>query len=173
MWYVIQTITGKEMETAGVIRKMLMERSYRRCFVIRHECVWRLGGELKIHTEPLFPSYVFIETDTPEAFFYELKRGPKLTKLLRSEESFWTVDREEERFLRDLIGVDPEYVIRRVLVRVNETGEIEEAEGVLRSNLGRIVKKRLRKRVVVIEIPFLGEMRLFPIGIRLEGDRQR
>ena len=69
--------------------------------------------------------------------------------------------------------MDPEYVIRRVLVRVNETGEIEEAEGVLRSNLGRIVKKRLRKRVVVIEIPFLGEMRRVPIGIRLEGDRQR
>lgn len=171
MWYVIQTIAGNEMETADVIRKIAVDQSYRQCFVICHECVWRLGGELKIHTEPLFPSYVFIETDTPEAFFYELKRVPRHTKLLRSEASFWTVDREEERLLRELIGSDPEYVIRRILVKVNEAGEIEGAEGVLRNNLARIVKKRLRKRVVVLEIPFLGQMRRIPIGIRLEGDR--
>ena len=177
MWYVIQTTTGKEMELADVIEKMLGEKyktsgqkSYEKCFVIRQEFVWRIGGSYRPHLKPLFPSYVFVETNTPEQFFYDLKQIPKLTKLLSDGEMFLNIREEEEKLLSRLLDHDPEYIIRRLPVRLNEEGDIIAAGGVLKDNLGSIVKKRLRKRVVVIEIPFLGEMRRVEMGVKVEKD---
>lgn len=197
MWYVIQTTTGKEQELVDVIGKVLGEKesrarrkknremddgpslpnrskserkSYKNCFIIRRECVWKIEGKYQVHIEPLFPSYVFVETDTPEQFFYDLKRVPKLTKLLGSDGAFWAMQREEEELLRNLMGNDSEYVVRRSQVRINEEGEIIAAEGMLKDYLGKIVKKRLRKRVVVLEVPFLGESRRIEVGVKVEGE---
>ncbi len=173
MWYVIQTITGKEQELVDVIGKVLEEKGKKEgynCFIIKRECVWRMNGDYQVHIKPLFPSYIFVETDTPDQLFYVLKRIPKLTKLLGCDGSFWTVQKEEEELLRKLVGNDPEYIIRRSLVKVDENGEIVSAEGVLKEYANRIVKKRLRKRIVVIEIPFLGKMRRVEIGVKVEGE---
>ena len=120
--------------------------------------------------EPLFPSYVFVETDTPEDFFFALKQVPKLTKLLGSDGSFWTVQKEEEQILKELIGSDRSLTIRLSSVKTDENGAILSAEGALKKYLPVIVKKRLRKRSVIVEIPFLGEKRRVQLGIRLETD---
>ena len=180
MWYVIQTLTGKEMELVSVIEKVLGkkyegsgDKSYVTCFVIRREYVWRIEGSFRPHIEPLFPSYVFVETNTPDKFFYDLKQIPKLTKLLGADGVFRTVREEEEKLLRKLIGNDPEYIIRRSPIWVNEEGEIVAAGGVLKDNLEKVVKKRLRKRIVVIEIPFLDEMRRIEIGVKVERERHQ
>lgn len=172
MWYVIQTITGKEIELVSVIDRVLAKDSYKTCFVIQRECVWRIEGRCRVHIKPLFPSYVFVETDTPEAFFFALKRVPKLTKLLGGDGTFWGVQKEEEALLRRLMGDEPGYIVRRSPVKVDSEGLIVSAEGVLKDYLDRIVKKRLRKRVVVIEIPFLGRKRLVEIGVRVAGDEE-
>lgn len=170
MWYVIQTITGKEVETVGVIDKVVAKNSYTKCFVIQRECVWRIEGKCRVHIEPLFTSYVFVETDTPDIFFYDLKQVPKLTKLLGRDGTFWTVLPEEQVLLKKLIGNDPEYVVRRSLIEVNEQGNIISAQGVLGEYIGKIVRKRLRKRVVIVELLFLGEVRRVQLGVRLAGD---
>lgn len=62
------------------------------------------------------------------------------------------------------------YVIRPSFVWVDEEGRILGAEGVLKFYMDKIVKQRLRKRSVVIEIPFCGNMRRIRLGIRLETD---
>ena len=66
------------------------------------------------------------------------------------------------------MGDDPEYIVRRSPVKVDDAGEIITAGGILKEFAGKIVKKRLRKRVVVIEIPFLGEMRRIEVGVKVE-----
>lgn len=172
MWYVIQTITGREDETVGLIDKVLRKKEYKRCFVIKRECVWKIEGRYRIHIEPLFPSYIFVETECPDDFFYALKRVPKLTKLLGSDGKFWMVEPEEVDFLKKMADEDDEYVVRRSLVKVNAEGEIIYAEGVLKEYKERIVRKRLRKRVVIVEIPFLGKMRRIQLGVRLQGDEE-
>lgn len=173
MWYVIQTITGKEQELVEVIDRVLAGCGYEKCFVIRRECVWRIEGQYRVHLEMLFPSYVFVETDMPEIFFFALKRIPKLTKLLGGDGLFWTVKREEEELLRRMVGGDETYIVRRSPVKVDEAGEIISAGGILKEYLGQIVKKRLRKRSVVIEIPFLGERKRVQVGILVEGEEAR
>lgn len=189
MWYVIQTVAGREQELAELIGKMLTrereEKIYKRCFVLYRECVWRLEGRLRFHTEPLFPSYVFVETEEPGAFYIALKQLSKLARLLGADGCFWPIGREEEIFLRSLLqaakgdnpgqGKDSQeplnsYLIRCSLVRVNEERQIISAEGALKHYLNNIVKQRLRKRSVIIEVPFLGEKKRIQLGIRLEED---
>lgn len=170
MLYVIQTNTGREKELVEVIEKVLSSSEYKKCFVIQRECIWRIEGRMRMHIEPLFPSYVFVETDAPEDFLFVLKHVPKLTKLLGSDGNFWTVQKEEEQILRELIGGDRSLTIRLSPVKTDENGAILSAEGALKNYMGMVVKKRLRKRSVIVEIPFLGEMRRIQLGIRLEAD---
>ncbi len=187
MWYVIQTITGKEQELVEAVGRVLAGegQNYERCFVIYRENLRRSGGRLALWQEPMFPSYAFVETDRPIEFFQSLKQVPQLTRLLGMEGEFWSIYEEEENFLRYMLkeshrqpeeGREKEamrYLVRRSLVQVDEEGRIIKAEGVLGHYLDRIVKQRLRKRSVVIELPFLGRMRRIQLGIRLlEDDRE-
>lgn len=183
MWYVIQTLTGKEEELLRMMDRVLGRHG----FLLYRECVWRIEGKLRLHVEPLFPSYVFVETADPERLFLELKRVPRLSRLLGRDGSFWPLYEEEERFLRDMIragesmgqanagggkaaGTALAYLVRRSLVETDETGTIIRAQGALEKYLDRMVMQRLRKRSVIIEVPFLGTMRRVQLGIRLAGD---
>ncbi len=185
MWYVIQTITGKEQELADIIEKVMAGegQKYEHCFVIYQECVRRRNGRRELYVETLFPSYVFVETNQPEEFFLDLKQVPRAANFLQVDGCFWNIYEEEEEFLRRMlescivkksnkmgINCGQAYVIHSSLVWVNEEGQIQGAEGVLGFYLNKIVKQRLRKRSVVIEIPFCGRMRRIRLGIRLKGD---
>lgn len=170
MWFVIQTLTGKEKELVEMIDKILVGDGYNKCFVIRKECVWRIEGTYHMHIEPLFSSYVFVDTKTPEYFFFQLKKIPRLTKLLGGDGTFWTVKKEEQELLEKLMEGNKDYIVRRSHVQVDPSGEIVSAKGALQDYLGQIVKKRLRKRSVMIEIPFLGETRRIQLAIWLDGD---
>ncbi|MCI9584583.1 hypothetical protein D3Z50_20225 [Clostridiaceae bacterium] len=192
MWYVIQTETGREQELVDAINRVLCGAGYKRCFVIRQECVWRIGGGYKTYIRPMFPSYVFAETDAPEAFFLSLKRVDRLSRLLGNDGVFGTVTEEEQALLCRMMegeegralrlcpqesekgparaGDTYPNLVRRSPVRVSGEGEITEAGGFLKDYLDKIVKKRLRKRSVTIEIPFLGENRRIQVGIRVEGE---
>ena len=94
MWYVIQTETGREQELVAAIGRNLRMRSYERCFVILQECVWRIEGACKVYKKPLFPSYVFVETESPEQLFLALKQIPKMSRLLGNDGQFWAVRRK-------------------------------------------------------------------------------
>lgn len=185
MWYVIQTITGKEQELVNAIEHVLegatKEKTYKRCFVLYRECVWRIKGQLRVHIEPLFPSYVFAETEDPDEFYMALKKVPKLSKLLGSEGSFWALKIEEEQFFCSMLEVVEQekenereyYLVHRSLVKTDCEGKIIDADGVLKNYLDKIVKQRLRKRSVIIEIPFMRTKRRVQLGICLEGDLQK
>lgn len=178
MWYVIQTITGKEQELIDMIRQVMPRerKTYEQCFVICQECACRIHGVPEFHVEPLFPSYVFVQTDTPEEFFLGLKQVPRMSKLLGTDGYFWNIHEEEENFLRNMLEESggetrkESYVIRPSLVHTDESGRIIRAEGILEKYMDKIVKQRLRKRSVIIEIPFCGKKRRIRLGIRLEGD---
>ena len=73
MWYVIQTITGKEEELMLFMRTILCREHFDNSFVIYAEWMKRLGGEWQIQVRPLFPGYVFIETKEPDRLYMELK----------------------------------------------------------------------------------------------------
>ena len=170
MWYVIQTRTGEEEELITMIKRIVPKGYYQECFSIRRERFRKVGGEYEIDLYPLFPAYVFVVTEDPERMFLELKRVPKLTKLLSDQQdSFFCVNEDEEKFLKNV--QDKEHVVRRSLVEVDAQGQIIRADGPVGVYFDRIVKQRLRKRYVWIEQEFLGRKREVYLGIRLKEDR--
>lgn len=116
MWYVIQTTTGKEEELLFLMRNILDETSYQNSFLIKAEWMKHLGGTWLIQVKPLFPGYVFIETDNTEELFIQLKAIPKFAKLLGNG----TVKREEnDEFLPVAIGEEEEEFLKRILLYNN------------------------------------------------------
>ena len=156
MWYVIQTMTGKEEELTEVLDKMLPQTICEKSFLIKRETCWRLKGEHKIQKEILFPGYVFVKTQTPETLYYQLKKVPKLSKLLSDgEEEFLPVREDEQEFLESLITIEQAIVW---------------AGAPLSQYLGNVVRKRIRKRYVVIEKELFGKKRTVLLSIRLKGE---
>lgn len=175
MWYVIQVTTGKEEEAKAAIERVVDDGCYERCFYLRRERVWRRGGECIEHIESLFPGYLFIDTETPEEVFEELRQIPKLTKLLRSDGAesgnvFLPVEADERELLENLIAGDEEDVVRLSEVELDEENHIVSVKGPLEKYVDRIVTKKTRLRYVVIQIRLLGKMREILIGIKLKEE---
>lgn len=171
MWYVIQTQTGGEEKLVDLIEKMIPKEQYEECFCMNRECVRKTEKGYEIFLRPLFPAYIFVVTNNPGRLFFELKRVPRLTKLLSNEEdTFFSVSSEEEEFLKNV--QNEEHIVRRSLVEVDDEGTIIKADGAVGVYLRNIVRQRLRKRYVCVEQEFLGEKRKIYLGIKLEEDRE-
>lgn len=176
MWYVVQTTTGKEQELVDVIRKLLPGKLYKDCFFIKREFLKRLGGQWLEVTETLFPAYVFLEMDTPEAVFYHLKALPEFTRLLGDNQGqYIPLEPEEVRFLKQLCGPGDGqrgrgHLVKSTLVSLDESGTVQKLDGPLQNFENHIVKLNLRKRYAIVELTIRGQRETAKLGIRLEKD---
>ena len=105
MWYVIQTLGGKEEETADMIRRKVSSYYMEECFIPKRERLKKFHGVWNKEEEILFRGYVFAVSERPDGLYQELKQIPRLTKLLgREDEYFFALNQEEEELVRaDLI----------------------------------------------------------------------
>ena len=156
MWYVIQTITGKEEELRLRLAALLDRERFRDCFIIRAEWLKRLGGEWKVQVRPLFPGYVFVETAQPQELYLKLKTIPKFSRLLGNGSfEFTALEPDDEDFLKRIchVGEDRE---RRWLVRLSTvetvSGAIRCIEGPLKAFEKQIERMNLHKRYAVVRI---------------------
>ena len=171
MWYAIQTMTGREEETIETIRKVIEPRICMDCFLLKREAIWRIHGGCRIHTERLFPGYVFVRISDPEEFYRQLKQVPQFTRILGKDGlDFQPVSQEEEKFLKQLLNKDQEYTVRLSPVEVDKQGNIISCGEPLKRYINNVVKKRIRLRYVIIRVWLLGRERDILLGIRVEGD---
>ena len=172
MWYAVQTITGKEEKAMDEIEKVVESHVCERCFLLKREAVWRIQGACRIHTENLFPGYLFVQTQYPEKFYSQLKTVPQYTRFLGKEDGgFYPVSKEEEIFLKRLLNKDRENIVRLSTGKVDKDGTIIDCDGPLRYYLGYVVKKRIRLRYVMIRVHLFGREREILLGIRLDRDQ--
>lgn len=165
---------SKEEMMREMITRNLPSKMYEDCFYIRRERIWRLNGEKVCHVETMFPGYLFVTTEDPEAIYWKLREIPGLTKLLRTEESqFLSVSPEEQDFLEDLIDKDEEKIVRLSEVTLDEEKKILSAKGPLRKYVKQIVKKKIRLCYVMIEKELFGQKRKILIGIRTGKMKQK
>lgn len=172
MWYVIQTITGKEEELARAAGAYLSPELCEDCFTVKRKLIKRLGGEWVAVTETLFPSYLFLETKSPEQLFYELKKIPEHTRLLGDNDgSFIPLEAEEKDFLMKICRREGRDMVAELTdLYLDEKGEIVRADGPLRFFLDKIVKLNLRKRLAVTELTIAGRKQTAVFGIRLRRE---
>ena len=174
MWYVIQTVTGKEEELMLFMRTILCREHFDNSFVIYAEWMKRLGGEWQIQVRPLFPGYVFIETEEPERIYMELKGVPRYSRLLgTSKDEFIPVKEEEEKFLQMIMNSSDNYnksIVGLTTVETNVNGNVVSVNGALACFEKACIKVNLHKRYALVKTQMLGEQRILRFGIRLKKD---
>lgn len=161
MWYVIQVYTGKELEIAQQCRDRVMADG-EDVFVPLAERWTKIRGERTLITSRLFPGYVFIETDQIEDFYQRLNRIYAMTKVLRTGEEMTPIQKEEEAYLRRLGG--DEHVVK-YSEGYMEGDRLVVTSGPLKDFEGNVKKILRHKRLVVMEVPLLGQAVEVTLGL--------
>ena len=161
MWYVIQVYTGKELEIVQQCRDRVADEG-EDVFVPLAERWTKIRGERTLITSRLFPGYVFIETDRIEDFHKRLNRIYAMTKVLRTGEEMTPIQKEEEAYLRRLSG--DEHIVR-YSEGYMEGDRLVVTSGPLKDFEGNVKKILRHKRLVVMEVPLLGQAVEVTLGL--------
>lgn len=169
MWYVLQTITGKEEELVRMIRKLVPPDLYSDCFVAYYERIWRKQQQSMVHVERLFPGYAFIIAQDPNELFLRLKQVPAMSKMIADGEfTFFSLDEDEEDFLRNMLEGD--HIVRLSYVATDGRGRVSRVSGPLESYLSQVVRYQFKKRYAIIRLRLLGAEKTAALGILLNED---
>ena len=169
MWYVLQTLTGKEEELTRMIKIIVPCELYSDCFVAYYERVWRKQGKSIVHIERLFPGYAFIISDKPQELFLQLKSVPAMSKLISDGSfTFLALETEEEIFLEDMLG--EERIVHLSYVRANSNGKVDIVSQPLKKYVSQIVRYQLKKRYVILSLKIMGVEKTVALGIILDED---
>ncbi|NBH71977.1 antiterminator LoaP [Clostridiaceae bacterium] len=172
MWYVIQTLGGEEEHTADMIRRRVPSYYIEECFIPKRERMKKFYGQWNKVEEILFPAYIFVATDRPGELYQELRRVPRLTKVLGREEGYFVaLSEEEESLVRNLGGHMHRAGLSKVVV--GEGKKIRVIEGPLKDYAGDVVKVNLHKREVVVRVGFMGRETELRLGIEMVREDKR
>ena len=164
MWYVIRVTSGREEESLLFMRKIIDLDGIGRAFIpkVTRKRKYKDGWHDVLYA--MVPGYIFFETEVPEKLFFELKRVPKRTDLLRMDEDILSVSKNEESFIRELL--DPEDVVA-VSTAHKEGDKVIIDKGPLAGKESRIKNIDLHKRKAVITTEMFGRMMEFTVGLEL------
>ncbi len=117
-------------------------------------------------------------TEQPQLLYEELKKIPALTRLLgRCEEYFTPLSQADVQMMERLQnghsqiekGGNLEVGISKVAVE--QGNRIEILSGPLKNMEGQIKKVNLHKRIVEVEMEFMGNRSLLHLGIEMVGKK--
>lgn len=172
MWYVIQTLGGEEERTADIIRKRIPPRCLEECFIPKRERIKKFRGCWNRVEEVLFHGYVFVISNEPEKLYRELRRIPKLARLLGREGSeFMPLNKEEERLVSGIGDAKHKTVISAIEMGAGK--EIRVIHGPLKDFAEDVVKVDLHKREAVVKAEFMGREMELKIGIEMISREER
>ena len=148
---------GKRKTDSGEIKPVYSEHADPPCFVLLKERTWRREGIYQIGVEPMFPGYIFVDTEDPQRLEENVHRLAGKAQLLMGGQAL-AIESSEEILFKELLRGDSQHTVRRFLVQANEAGEIVSGGRNFRRAAGAdCAKSEFRKRVVTLEIPFLGK----------------
>lgn len=165
-WYVIQTVGGEEERTAHLVRKLVPADCLADCFVPKRERLKKFHGRWNRVEEVLFHGYAFVVSERPGDLYEELRRIPRLTKVLgRDGDWFLGLGEGEERLVRGLGGESRRVPLSKVSVR--EGGKVCVVDGPLKDYAGHVVRVNLHKREAVIRVEFMGREMELKMGVEM------
>ena len=173
MWYVIQTISGNEIEIKRFIESNMPQEDYTECFVPLYEEVRRRDGKSRILFRKMFPGYLFIGTGDPVAVFYLLKAYPEFTRVLGAKEAdgtrlFIPIESEDESFLKSLLSDGIMHVSYVEMAKNNR--RIEKIIGPLAQYSKHITHLEVRHREAIVDMEVFGKRRKIRFGLWKDTD---
>lgn len=170
-WYVMRTVPGREQEAAGLMERTLDRKLWDQCRILGKKKLFRADGRLILTRETMFPGYLFVETDAPERLADELVKSREYPKFIgNGPADIVAVEEADMRFLESICGDGLQNDMELSPVEVDGEGNLTHIEGVLKQYEDRIVRKRLRKRYVLAEVPLFQRKEKVLFGICLPED---
>lgn len=168
MWCALHVEDGSEERTEAFLRALLSEESGIRCFHLTRSRRKKYGGKWRTIQDRLFPGYVFVDTDKPEAVHRRLKQVPGLRVLFSGNSFVSFLEKEEVDFL-SLIA-DGEGKVGLSEIDIGDGRNVRYLSGPL-SHAGHLVKRvDLHRRMAEVETRFLGEGCVLHLGIWIRGE---
>lgn len=169
MWYAVQVETGRE-ETVREYFHRLVDRSvYNEIFVIRFNRMKKFYGKWHKESSVMFPGYIFIDTDTPEPAYEELKKVPVFTSLLgRDKQYFVPIERSKEELFRSMLDDNHEIAISTGLI---EGDKVIITDGPLAGKEAMIKKINRHKRIAILNVTMFGESVGVTVGLEIVEKR--
>lgn len=164
MWYAVQVRTGEEEKTKLICNKMISDNVLKECFIPYYEKKMKYMGKWHITREILFPGYIFMISDYINDLIFDVKKIPKLIKILGDGEDIIPLyDREIEFLMRfgkedHLIKISHGYI---------ENDKIVITDGPMKDYEGTIKRIDRHKRKAIIEVEFFGRAMEVSVGVEI------
>lgn len=164
MWYVIQVRTGTEESVRKQCERLVDHHAMERCFIPYQEQLKRYMGQWHKEMMPLFPGYVFADSQDVDLLFGELKRVTGLTKLLGTGSAIVPLTSEEIAILKRLGKEEQIVIISKGLIADNQ---VKILEGPLKELEGAICKIDRHRRKAWLELVMFGRIQRVEVGLEI------
>ena len=164
MWYVIQVRTGTEESVRKQCERLVHHHAMERCFIPYQEQLKRYMGQWHKEMMPLFPGYVFADSQDVDLLFGELKRVTGLTKLLGTGSAIVPLTSEEIAILKRLGKEEQIVTISKGLIADNQ---VKILEGPLKELEGAICKIDRHRRKAWLELVMFGRIQRVEVGLEI------
>ncbi|WP_165247929.1 antiterminator LoaP [Adlercreutzia sp. ZJ141] len=166
MWYVIQTIGGREQHALNLIAKLVDTVVIQELFIPRCEIMKRIGGVWVKRADVMLPGYVFVVTDDPAKLESELRKNvPLFTKILRNNDTFAPLDKEEIAFINAF--AKPGTRVVELSIGVIEGDKVVILNGPLLGQTGHIKKIDRHKRLAYLNMTIMGRQKAIKLGLEI------
>ena len=164
MWYAVQVRTGEEEKTKLLCNKMISKEILEECFIPYYEQKKKYIGKWHITNEILFPGYIFMISSLINDLIAEIRKIPKLIKILgNGNEIIPLYDREIE-FLMEF--GKKEHLIKMSYGYI-ENDKIIITDGPMKDYEGTVKKIDRHKRKAIIEVEFFGRIMEVSAGVEI------
>ena len=164
MWYVIQTLSTKESAVKDFIERRVPKELYEDCRIVYYETERKYQGAWHKEKKRMFPGYLFIITEDPEALKPYLRRCPEMSKILGIDGKPVPLLPHEELFIEKLTG-GGDTVEMSIGTKVGD--KVIVNQGFLQGRESSIRKIDRHKRKAWIEVDLLGETRIAEVGLEV------
>jgi transcriptional antiterminator NusG len=163
-YYVLQVYTGEEDRYMRLAEEEIAGRA--RLLWPRRRLYIRKRGVRKKVLAPLFPGYLFLETEElTRSLIYSLRRVPGFVRLLESTADPRPLSGNDLELVRHFLGFGE--VVQESKVTFDENNRIEVIEGPLQGLEGRIVKVDKRKGRAKVRLDLYKDSFLVDLGFEI------
>ena len=165
MWYVIWALARKEKELINIITDKVPANVYTRVWTPCKKEIRRYSGHQTTVDIILFPGYVFIDTDDPDAVHQYLYRYSSYIRFLKDGESYSPVSDHERSIIEHFTG---ESGTAGISMGVISDGRLHILDGPLVGMESQITKIDRHRRKAYVQIDnLLGEDRVLSFGLEV------
>lgn len=161
MWYVIYTKAGQEQKCLQQCQQCIDEKAYDEFFIPMYRMKKKIHKEWQELERPLFPGYLFVDTEEIEPIAVGIKSFRQFTKLLKDGDVIAPVTKEEQEFLAMMMDKDH-------TVQYSEGfmigDEVYITSGPLRKCKGWIKAIDRHRRIAKMDIPIFGRYTPIEVG---------